>query len=147
MNGVHGETIEKFLSNYGWRFEKESDISWVTGWQGDNRSFPLKLELTDTWLSLLVQPLFKMDQRITEWPELMELLLEMNHDCQMIKVSLDENSNITLEIQLFCSNLNYDTFADTLGILGYYAELVYTKLSAKMIDMGYYMRPQFQLLT
>src|SRR5690606_7967438 len=122
MSHVSERLIESFLKQYGWSFHGTGQGRWVTGWQGEQQSFPLVIELTDTWLSLTVAPLMKLGVDWNNWPEVMRFLLELNYDCKFVKVGIDEFGDISLSMQIFVGGLNYDQFSDALGVVGHYAE-------------------------
>lgn len=117
--------VEDYLGDYGWAFRRVGEACWLTGWRGDERSFPLTLTLTESWLLLEVRPFVALSEDQTAAGDLARYLLELNHLSHMIKLSMDPENAIILSVQMFAQDLKYDEFADALGVLGYYAELLY----------------------
>ncbi len=122
---ISPEIVESFLEQYGWDFSVSGPNAWCTGWQGDRRAFPLVIELTETWLSFTVAPLLRLGPDWRSYAEVHLKVLEFNNDCKLIKLGIDEYGDLVMSFQLLLSNVDYDGFSDSLGILGYYADRVY----------------------
>jgi hypothetical protein len=138
MGRLTPEKVEQYLETYGWSFHAESDLKWVTGWQGEQRSYPLTISLTETWILLQVKPLLRADVEWENWGEVLRHMLELNNDCHMVRLSLDEYGDIILSMQLFSTLMPYDEFSDALGVLGHYAEILYEDLAARLSELGHH---------
>lgn len=139
MQRTSTETIEHFLDRYGWTYHGTSDRVWITGWQSDERSYPLTVSLSDTWILFQVKPLIKVSLDWDYLPELTRHILELNNDCHMVKFSIDEFGEIILSLQLFSSSLTYEDFSDALGIIGHYTDLAYESISKFFASAGFHM--------
>ncbi len=130
------DDIESFLLEYGWTFHRTGELSWMSGWQGERQTFPLTIQLTETWVLFEVCPLLRVDLDWQNSPEIWKTLMLLNHDCKMVKATLNYQGDLCLQMQIFARNLNYDIFSDALGILGHYAETYTDELSAKLNEVG-----------
>jgi len=147
MIRLNTETLESYLNTYGWEYQLGRAQAFLTGWQGEKRSYPLTIRLTDTWIMLQVAPLMKLSVEWEASPELSRYLLELNHDCQMVKVSIDSDAQIVLSLQLFNIDCSYEQFSDAIGVIGHYAEFLYDEISGRLQDLGYISPPPLRLLT
>ena len=120
MAQISQEQLESFLQNYGWSFKKVKERVWLTGWQGQSTSFPLKISLCDTWLSFEIEQLTGIEIDLESWPEISLFLLQLNHHCRMVKVSIGEAGGVCLVLEIFTSRIDYGDFSDALGVLGYF---------------------------
>ncbi len=129
--------LESYLRDYGWSFRKMDDNHWVTGFQGKDRSYPLRLLVSDTWITFQIHPFLKLNVDWECWPELAKFLLELNHSSQMVKLVLNEKGHIGLTLEALASGLNYEAFSDCLGILGYYADYLFDEVLTFMDHIGF----------
>ncbi len=137
MNRCSSEMLECYLRDYGWSFRSNGPQSWLTGWQGQDRSYPLTVHLNDTWLVLNVNPFLKLNIDWESWPEISRYLLELNADCHMVKIVINQNGDIGLVLELLASNLAYSDFSDALGVLGYYADYLYDEILSQFDRIGF----------
>lgn len=138
MDSISPTRLENFLKNYGWSYQPAPNNAWYTGWQGERRSYPLTIRLTDTWVLFQVTPLMKLGVDWYAWPELSRFLLERNHDFHMVKIGIDEYGEVSLSLQLFNYNFAYEVFSDALGIIGHYTEIFYDELLQELHNMGFF---------
>ena len=54
----------------------------------------------------------------------------------MVRLSLNDEGEIILGAQVFCNELTYETFHDTVGVIGHYAEMLFQKLLDHALDIG-----------
>lgn len=137
MSRCSSPKLETYLRDYGWSFRNESENSWVTGWQGQDRSYPLTIDLNDTWVILSVTPFLKLNIDWDSWPEISRYLLELNHQCHMVKIVINDCGDIALILEILASNLAYNDFSDALGILGYYADFLYDEILSQFDRIGF----------
>ena len=129
--------LQDYLNRYGWDYVKKSDTLIATGWQGEHRSFPLSIEITDTWVSFIVQPFLNLSIDWESWPEIALLLLEMNERTSMAKFSKNCDGCIVLSLDVFAENLSFQIFSDVIGLVGYYAEILYDELLTNLDAVGF----------
>lgn len=129
--------LQDYLDRYGWDYVKKSDYHIATGWQGEHRSFPLAIEISDTWVTFRVQPLLNLDIDWDSWPEIAAGLLEMNDSTSMANLSKDSDGRIVLSLDTFSADLSFDRFSDVIGIIGYYAENLYDQLLTTLDNVGF----------
>ena len=144
---VSSTALEDFLGRYGWDYIKKSDNCLVTGWQGEHRSYPLRIEVSDTWVSFKVQPFLNLTIDWDSWPEIAMYLLEMNDGTSMAKVSLDDEGRIVMSLEVFSQDLSFERFSDVLGVLGHYAEILYDDLLSTLDNVGYRYCESLNILT
>ena len=72
------ESIENYLTDYGWDYSVQKNNTWVSGWEGTVGSYPLEIELKDTIVSFVVKPLTDDITTFDESPELLEDILRFN---------------------------------------------------------------------
>ena len=131
------QSLESYLGKYGWDFVKKTEKRIITGWQGDNRSYPLTIETSDTWVSFKVKPFLNLNIDWDSWPEIAVQLMEINDSTSMVKLSIDPDGNIVLGLDVFLSDLNYDRFSEALGVVGHYTELLYDEFLTVLDNIGY----------
>ena len=136
VSRLDAEQLCSYIESYGWSFFPEGEQRWVSGWQTEKRAYPLTIDLTETWLSMSVTPMIKLDIDWSLWPDLVQHILELNDQIQLVKLSLDRDGSLTLSCQLLTVDLSYDSFCESLGILGYYAEDLYDRLFDKIFQSG-----------
>lgn len=141
------DDVVSFLERYGWTFHALGPNRWVSGWQSDKRSYPLSIELSATWVSFEVTPFMKLDIDWDSWPDIMRFLLELNHDSQMVSLGLDKDHQLVLQTQLLTESLTYEAFADTISLIGFYAESIYDAIIDRVFTSGVLLDNGCRLLT
>lgn len=137
MNQCTPEVLEAYLQEYGWSYHYVDQGQWVTGWQGQERSYPLKISVCDTWITFQIKPFVKLTIDWDSWPELSYFILKKNDDCQMVKLALDENDQISLYLEVFANGFSYQDFNDTIGLMGYYADRLYDEILSHLDTIGF----------
>lgn len=138
MAKLTAEVVELYIERYGWTFRRGGEGVWYSGWSGDHRSFPLTMKLTDTWLGFKVSPLFSLEIDWDCWPELSRFLLELNHECKLVKIGINARSEIAISFEFFSEEVTFDDFSDALGIIGHYAEILHEEISSWLNEIGYF---------
>jgi hypothetical protein len=133
MTVLSAESIENYLTDYGWDYSVQKNNTWVSGWEGTVGSYPLEIELKDTIVSFVVKPLTDDITTFDESPELLEDILRFNHNLKLVRLSLSESGDLCLCYDVFQENLDFDGFSSALGVLGYYCDIL-TKEIAELID-------------
>ncbi len=129
--------LENFLNQYGWQYRVESEDEIQTGWQGEHRSYPLRINVSQTWISFRVQPFLGVMIDWESWPEIASYVLGINDGTNMVKVSLDGQQKIVLGLEIFVEDLSFERVANVLGIMGYYAELIYEDILSFLDQVGF----------
>lgn len=143
MTKITANVLESFLREYGWSFRSLGDNQWITGWQGKEKSFLLRIIASNSFVSLNVGSIFSFKVDWEYWPELAAYLLTLNNDSKMVKLGIDENDEISLSMDILVKNLKYENFSHSLGILGYYADYFYDKILNQLHALGFqYSQPQ-----
>ena len=137
MAVCEAQLLDSFLEQYDWISKRDREDRWLTGWEGEDRSYPLAIQLSDTWISFQVSPFLKLGLDWESWPEISHFLLELNHLSHMAKLSIDSQGDIHLSLEVFTSSIDYDKFCDTLGVLAYYADFFYNEILNKMDHVGF----------
>ena len=137
MSHQLNHSLENFLGRYGWDYVKKNEQRLVTGWQGENRSYPLHIEVNETWISFKVQPFLKLDIDWDSWPEIAMHLMELNDGTSMVKLSIDSDGRIILNLDIFVDDLSFERFSNVLGVIGHYADSLYDDLLTVLDNVGY----------
>jgi len=130
------EQLEGYLKAYGWTFTRDGDALWHSGWQGEERSYPLEISMSETWIRFEVVPFLAADPRAKRLTEFMAWLLELNHELHIVKLSMLGDGAIVISAHVLASGFTYDDLNDILGILGYYADVLDEKIHEKMKQLG-----------
>ncbi|MBF0440913.1 MAG: hypothetical protein HQK54_03325 [Oligoflexales bacterium] len=120
--------IETYLDNYGWSYKVGGCGGWITGFQGGERSYPLFINITETWITFNIRPFIGISTDWEYWPEVLQFLLKLNNRCSMVKLVIDDDNCISLLLEIFARDLSYSEFYDSLGVLGYYADFIYGEI-------------------
>jgi hypothetical protein len=131
------KVVESYLVDYGWEFRASGDGEWVTGWQGEKACYPLVISLSDFWLSFSVKPFFKMSRRLAGDVDFIKFLMELNEDNHLVKLSLNDRS-VNLNAEIFADYINFEFFSDLLSVVGYYADSLFEKISAKIEEIEHF---------
>ena len=140
MSQLTPDALESLLTEYGWSFETAGDNVWSTGFQGEQRLYPLTIKLTSTCVSFEVRPLIDSTLEVTHWPELSRELLELNARMQLVKVGL-AGGEVCLSCQVLAAGFDFDMLTRVLGIIGYYADEVAPDIASRIVETGYEGRP------
>jgi hypothetical protein len=147
MENDIAKIVESHLCRYGWNFRSVAAGQWLTGWQGSERFFSLEITACSTWINLTVKPLVEMRDRWRRSRKLMAFLLRQNYLNPMIKLSYDEEGDLCLSMSLFSTNLSYEEFYNSVGILGHYSDHIYLMVLHKIIELESRIYPQSDMLT
>lgn len=141
------QRLESFLTTYGWHFRRAGDGEWQTGFQGSERTYPMRISVTDSWVSFQVHPFMKLRIDWGSWPEIAPFFLEMNQACPLVKLVVCPDGYLGLTFELLSNRLDYETFSDSLGVLGYYADQLYDEILEFLDGIGYRYITSLRLLT
>jgi len=126
--------IPGFFAEYGWRFERESDGLYRTGFVGDTGDYEIWLRVSEDWVYFTINPFVRPPAGEPPSDRLLELLLRTNHDLNLAKLALDEDGDVLLTVELPRVDFAYSHFADALTALSHYADLYRAALDAAAQD-------------
>lgn len=141
MSELTADRLESMLQEYGWTFEPAGENTWRTGFQGEQRLYPLAIRLTQTCISFEVRPLIDLTLDAVHSPVLSRELLELNEKLQLAKVAVNEGGEVSLSCQVLVSGFDAEKLGRVLGILGYYADEVAPEIYHRLAAYGFYGRP------
>ena len=121
--------LEKYLLEYGWTYRRIGDHQIVTGWSGNSRDYRLNIETLDTIVCFSVDKFFSFDEDYENFPEILVLLLEMNKESPLLKLSLDAGGDVVLLAEVMISQLNSENFFNLISVMGHYADQFHFRLS------------------
>lgn len=143
MSQLTPDILESLLTEYGWTFEANGDNQWSTGFQGDQRLYPLSIKLSETCVSFEVRPLVDSTFDVMRWPDLSRELLELNGRMQLAKVAVSDFGELCLSCQVLAAGFDFEMLTRILGILGYYADEVGPEIAQRLASTLDPERPVF----
>lgn len=143
MSQLTSDVLESLLTEYGWTFESVADNHWSTGFQGEQRLFPLTIRLSETCVSFEVRPLVEAPLDAGQWPELSRDLLELNERMQLAKVAVTSHGEVSLSCQVLVAGFDFEMLTRILGILGYYADEIAPEIAHRLATAADPERPVF----
>lgn len=146
MKTLNSSLIENYLKIYGWDFYKISHNIVISGWQSQKRLYPLFIELSNTIINLEIRPFVKLHKAIIKPYFLLEHLLKINNEIKIVKLAINDNEEIILNLQLFIHDLSYENFCNALGILGYYADELYENIIHYQNTLNIYNKAESYML-
>jgi hypothetical protein len=133
MDSAVSQTIESYLDHYGWAFRPIKQGQWLTGWQGEQRYFPLGVSVCESWLTLTIKPFVEWHDGWNRTRDIANYLMKLNNYCPMVKFALDEQGDICLSLSLLLTHLGFEEFSNSIGILGYYAESLHEEIESRIL--------------
>ena len=121
--------LEKYLIAYGWKYRRIGDHQIVTGWAGNSRDYHLHIETMDTLVCFSIEKFFSFDEDYENFPEILVLLLEMNKESPLLKLSLDSRGDVILLAEVMQNQLSEDNFFNLISVMGHYADQFHFRLS------------------
>jgi hypothetical protein len=116
------EDIAGFFDLYGWRYERESEGLFRTGFVGESGHYEIWLRISDDWIYFTINPFVHPPEGgLTD--EQLRLLLRTNHDLNLAKLAVDEEGDVLLTVEMPRVGFRYSHFADALTALSHYADL------------------------
>jgi hypothetical protein len=110
--------IESFLAEYGWSFRNTGPKNLVTGFHGKDRRYTMHIRLSDSIVDFTIRRLAIVD----DVEEIGLRIAMLNGELKVAKLHLTDLGEAILSAQVFKSCLDYETFENILGILGYYSD-------------------------
>lgn len=147
MERCNGQMLEAYLTTYGWAYRASGDQEWQSGFEGEECTFPLHISLNETWISFRVQPFIAIKIDWECWPEISRWLLDLNHTSPLVKLSINAEGYIELNLDLLNQGLNYEGFSVAIGLIGYYADLFYDDILSHLDTIGFRYSESLGLLT
>ena len=133
-SSITPETVEHYFGRYGWSFETLGPGVWRTGFRGDNSSFTIFLRLTENWLYMTISPFVSAPEIPECKRRTYEAMLHFNREMNLAKFVLDEDTDVTLTVELPIVALTFDVFSEGLTALAYYADDAHTEMTELVKD-------------
>lgn len=137
MERCTSQMLEAFLADYGWVFRSAGENEWLTGFEAEECSFPLRISLTETWISFQIQPFLGIKIDWECWPEISRWLLDLNHTSPLVKLSINAEGFIELNLDVLNMGFQYDGFCTILGLIGFYADMFYDDILSHLDLIGF----------
>ena len=102
--------LHDFLQRYGWKYRFRRGV-WTTGWRGRDRSFPLFIRLSETFVHLETR------LEATDWD-----VLQLNPQLKLYKMVQSDAGSVSLIGDFLRSGFDFENFSVCIGILGYYCD-------------------------
>jgi hypothetical protein len=125
---VTPETIDSYFEEYGWKYKRDEDGDWITGFRGDVQSFRFFIRLTEHWVYFTISPFIVAPKDPACQQRLHAHLLRLNRDINMAKFCLDGDMDVVLTVELPRENFDYSEFSDAIGALCHYADNNYLEI-------------------
>lgn len=122
-------TLENYLQQYGWAYEKNDSTSMVAKFVGESSDteFNVLFRVSEHWLSITVLPFLPKPPDEHE-QEVTKKICVLNYDLKLAKLAMSNEGYIILSIELPLSNINSELFSASLDILTYYADELFPEL-------------------
>lgn len=121
---LSADEIPGFFNTYGWDFEPAGEGLFRTGFVGDTGHYEVWIRVTEAWVFFTIQPFVERRAGRAHGLETLRLLLSANHEASMAKLTLDEEGDVVLTVELPCDGFAYLHFADALSALSHYADVL-----------------------
>jgi len=127
---VDPPTIERLLTEGGWRHSRITADTWRGRFRGKAGTFPYMVRLDPAgYLTFAIVPYLASPAEDEQAQALYERLLELNQVLLMAKFSIDDDLDIVLSVEYPTGDLDPSEFTDCLDVLSYYADEHYAELS------------------
>jgi hypothetical protein len=123
---LESEDIAGFFDAYGWRYERESDELYRTGFVGETGHYEIWIRISEHWVYFTINPFVRPRPGEQVSDAVLELLLRTNHDLNLAKLALDDEGDVLMTVELPVAEFSYSHFADALTALSHYADLYRT---------------------
>ncbi len=125
---ITAETIRDYFERYEWSYEQIAETDFRTGFRGDVSVFQIIVRIAENWVYFSISPFIIAPHSAECEYKLHQRLLELNHEINMAKFTIDQDGDVILTVELPSANLDYSEFKDALGALAYYADDNYAQL-------------------
>jgi len=122
------ETLAEFFGQYGWAFQQTGESGFVTWFRGDVSTFRISVNVTKDWVFFAISPFVVAPKEPECERKLYKHLLQLNHEMNMAKFTIDEDGDVILTVEFPSENLDYSEFSDALSALSYHADDNYAKV-------------------
>jgi hypothetical protein len=126
--------VARFFRRYGWRFEMLDDETFRTSFRGRVAAFVALVRVTEHWVVLTVNP-FVRPPAAGFGAVALRLLASANHQENIVKIGLDDDDDVFVNVELPAEGLGYEEFSAALTALSHTADrLIVPLLQAMAID-------------
>ncbi|MBM4283521.1 MAG: hypothetical protein FJ137_23195 [Deltaproteobacteria bacterium] len=126
--------VARFFRRYGWRFDMLDDETFRTIFRGRVAAFVALVRVTEHWVVLTVNP-FVRPPGAGFGAVALRLLASANHQENIVKLGLDDDDDVFVNVELPTEELGYEEFSAALTALSHSADrLIVPLLQAMAID-------------
>jgi hypothetical protein len=126
--------VARYFRRYGWSFDALDDETFRTSFRGKNAAFVALVRVTEHWLVMAVNPFVRAPDD-GYGPVALRLLATANHHESIVKLGLDDDDDVFVNVELPVEALSYELFAAALTSLSHAADrLIVPLLQAVVID-------------
>ena len=126
------QRLEKFLDEYGWKYDFHLPSCLETGWKSTAKFFPVEITWNDSTVVIEVSPFVLLSETMMHERGIPQVLNELNRDLKFVRLCTDDSGAIYLRCELWTEEMTYVSFERALSTLGYYAQEVYPRLLAEV---------------
>jgi len=128
------ETIHSYLHDYGWTYQPSGNSCVLTGWEGEHGEYPLEIKINQTCMRFSVSPLIELNFPRKPPSEMIRFLLGLNESTHFVKLNIKSSGKVNLYIDVLTSSISYEVFTQTIEIIGYYCDMLSTKIIEKQVS-------------
>ena len=130
------DQLQSYFAAYGWTCRLVESNACVSGWESSYKHFPLRVTVNDTVLSFNVDLLAVGGSlKGKNLTDLKKYLLLLNHRTQLVRISLNQQKVVVLNLDALTEGFAYEHMHQILGIIGYYSDLLYSKIAKKLVTV------------
>lgn len=134
MTALPPEAIEGFFEQYGWSCERVDDLTFRTGFRGQNGTYAALVRLTEHWVVFTINPYIRPPEGGWGLAGLRALAL-VNQAIHMAKLGIDADGDAFLTVELPSEGFEYSHFSDAMTAVTQSADgFIVPLLQARAID-------------
>jgi hypothetical protein len=126
--------VARYFRRYGWAFDRLDDETFRTSFRGKNAAFVALVRVTEHWIVFSVNPFVRApDDGLG--PVTLRFLATANFQESVVKLGLDDEDDVFINVELPVDGFSYELFAAALTSLSHAADrLIVLLLQALVID-------------
>lgn len=129
---MNHNTLVVYFNRYGWTINTTHETLIVAGVTNEYMQFTLVAAINGDWVSLHI-PDYILDPSPVDETRFFAYLLLTNNNLDAVRFSIQDDTSITLSIDLPAEGLSYESFRMGIDTLMYYAESLYPNLRKVMV--------------
>ena len=131
---AHVAEVARYFRRYGWAFDRLDDETFRTSFRGKNAAFIALVRMTEHWVVLTVNPFVRSPDGGLG-PVALRFLATANFQESIVKLGLDDDDDVFINVELPVEGFSYELFAAALTSLSHAADrLIVLLLQAMVID-------------